>query len=128
MNLEPGPGSTVWTQPGGLLSTFASLAFALCSFTAALLTTYAAPRCGTYVVRSGTSSAFAIAQLSKGRARLAEALQDGLSAHPFSESLVNYFVRSSFDLCDIAAALSSGLAAGVARRLMLLQPGVIHAT
>lgn len=115
-------------QPDLLLSAFASLACALCSFTAPLLTSYAALRCGTYMARPRTFLAFAFAQLPKGSARLAEVLQGGLSARPFSETLVTYFVRGSFDLCDIAAALSSGLLAGGARRLMPLQRGVIHAT
>ena len=120
-------GSNVFGMLGGWLPSFVHT-FAFSLFTAAALPIRSVPRYGTCVAWFAVNTAFEVGQHPQVSARLAEALQGGLGALPFSRSLSNYFVHGTFDPGDIVAALLGALTAGLVLLLMHPRRKVNHAT
>jgi len=91
--------------------------FAFGLFSAAVLPPRAGPRYGACVVWCAVNVAFELGQHPWVREPLAEALQSAAWT-PLARPLANYFLRGTFDVGDIAAAVLGGSAAAVLLRLM----------
>ncbi len=96
--------------------------FAFSLFTAAALPSRRMPRYGACVAWCAVNVAFEIGQHPQVRQHLAAFLEAALGRTPIVRSLANYFLRGTFDLGDIAAALLAAFAAAVV--LGLLDRGV----
>jgi hypothetical protein len=90
--------------------------FAFSLFTAAALRPRSTPRYGVCAAWCAVNIAFEIGQHALLARHLAELLYGTLGYTSLARSLANYFVRGTFDIGDIAAALLGAVAAaGVMR-------------
>lgn len=110
-------GSQVFSAPGQWLPSFVH-PFAFSLFTAAALPPSAAPRDGVCATWCAVNVAFELGQHQQLSARLAEALQAGFGQGALARSLANYFVRGTFDVGDLVAAVLGAMAAAGVLRLM----------
>ena len=106
---------------GQWLPSFAhTLGFSL--FTAAALGPVAAPRHGACAAWCFINVAFEFEQHAQFKTHLADAVQGGWGSTPWSRPLAQYFLRGTFDMADVAAAVAGALAAAAV--LSLLHPDV----
>ena len=110
-------GSNVFGALGGWLPSFVHT-FAFSLFTAAVLPQRSVPRYGACVAWFAVNVAFEVGQHPLVSVRLAEVLEGGLGGMPLTRPLVNYFVRGTFDVGDLAAALVGAVTAGVVLRML----------
>jgi hypothetical protein len=102
---------------GGWLPTFVhALAFSL--FSAAVLPPAPRPAYWACALWGGVDVAFEFGQHPLASAPLAETLQAAFGSLQPAHWLANYFVRGTFDVGDLAAAVSGSLAAALALRWM----------
>lgn len=106
-------GRNLFGGLGQWLSSFVH-PFAFSLFTAASLPSRSAWRYGACAAWCAMNVAFEVGQHPHVSARLAEVLQASLGQSSLTRTLTNYFLRGSFDVGDIVAAVvGSMVAAGV---------------
>lgn len=119
-------GRNVFGPVGGCLPSFVHT-FSFSLFTAAVLPQRFAPAYGACAAWFVVNAVFELGQHPLVSARLADVLKGDPGGLPLTRPLANYFVRGTFDPGDIVAALLGALAAGVALRIMQLDPKENHA-
>jgi hypothetical protein len=119
-------GSRVFGVIGQWLPSFVH-PFAFSLFTAAALAPRVGPRYEACVAWGAVNIAFELGQHPLLSGRVAEALQDALGRTPLTRSIANYFLRGTFDIGDIVAALAGALAAAVVLYLLHPRPEPEHA-
>jgi hypothetical protein len=92
--------------------------FAFSLLTAATLPARSVWQYGACAVWGAVNVAFEIGQHPQVSARLAEGLQAGFGDTMLTRALANYFLRGTFDVGDIAAAVLGALAAAAVLRLV----------
>jgi hypothetical protein len=102
--------------------------FAFSLFTAAALPPSAAPRYGACATWCAVNVAFELGQHPQLSGRLAEALRAGFGQNALARSLAGYFVRGTFDVGDLVAAVLGAMAAAGVLRLMHCVPEDDHAS
>ena len=112
-------GSPVFGVVGQWLPSFVH-PFAFSLFTAAALAPRPRPRYDACIGWGAVNIAFEFGQHPLLSGRIAEALQDTLGRTALTRSIANYFLRGTFDVADVLAALAGALAAAVVLRQ--LQP------
>ena len=85
--------------------------FAFSLFTAAALPPRSASRYGACAAWCAVNVAFELGQHPRVSARLAEALQGSFAQTALTRPLANYFLRGTFDVGDIVAAVIGAFAA-----------------
>ena len=93
--------------------------FAFSLFTVALLPRHTRWRVGACLAWGGVNVLFEIGQHPQLSGPLAQLLQSGLGEGRVSAALAGYFLRGTFDLGDIAAAVLGAVAAMALMRLRL---------
>lgn len=119
-------GSQLFGVLGQWLPSFVHT-FAFSLFTAAALAPGSTPRYGACVAWCAVNIAFELGQHPQISARLAEALHGSFGDAPAARALARYFVRGTFDVGDIAAAIVGALAAAALMRLIQAHPERHHA-
>ena len=107
------------TMGGWLPSLAHTFCFSL--FTAAALGPVAGPRHGACAAWSFINVAFEFGQHAQLKAHLADAVQGGWGSMPWARPLAQYFLRGTFDIADVAAAVAGAIAAAAV--LSLVQAG-----
>ena len=108
-------GSNLFGALGPWLPSFVH-PFAFSLFTAAALPSRSAWRHGACAAWCAVNVAFEVGQHPNVSARLAEGLRANLGPSSVSRTLADYFLRGTFDLGDIVAAVIGAIvAAGVLR-------------
>jgi hypothetical protein len=92
--------------------------FSFSLFTAAALPSCSVPRYGACAVWCAVNVAFEVGQHPRVSAHVTEALQGTFGRNPLTRPLANYFLRGTFDVGDIVAAIVGALAAAGVLRLM----------
>lgn len=110
-------GAIAFGAVGGCLPTLAHT-FAFSLFTAAALPRRSSPPYGACVTWFALNAAFEVGQHPQVSLRLAALLERDDLAGPLSSALANYFVRGTFDVRDIGAALIGAVLAGATLRAM----------
>ena len=110
-------GSHWFGALGDSLPSFAH-PFAFSLFTAAALPLRRAWCYGACAAWAAVNVAFEVGQHAQVSVRLAEALLASLGQTPLTQALANYFVRGTFDVDDIVAAMVGALAAAAVLHLM----------
>jgi hypothetical protein len=119
-------GSPVFGVVGQWLPSFVH-PFAFSLFTAAALAPRARPRYDACVAWGAVNVAFEFGQHPLLSGRLAEALQDTLGQTALTRAVANYFLRGTFDVGDVLAALAGALAAAVVLHQLQPRPEPEHA-
>jgi len=119
-------GSPMFGVIGQWLPSFAH-PFAFSLFTAAALKPRARPRYDACIAWGAINVAFEFGQHPLLSGRLSEALQDTLGRTAPVRAVANYFVRGTFDVGDVLAALAGALAAGVVLHQLQPRPEPEHA-
>ena len=110
-------GSHLFGAIGQSLPSFAHT-FAFSLFTAAALPPCSRAAYPACVAWCAVNIAFEVGQHERFSAHLAEMLQGSLGALPMSRPLANYFLRGTFDVGDIVAAVAGALLAAAVLRLL----------
>jgi hypothetical protein len=110
-------GSSVFGAIGQWLPSFVHL-FSFALFTAAAVPPRLSPAYGACVAWCAVSIAFEVGQHPHLNAHLAEAIWGAFGQTPLTRFVANYFLRGTFDVGDIVAAMLGALAAAVVLRLM----------
>jgi len=119
-------GINVFGAIGQWLPSFVHpLAFAL--FTAAALPQRSSPAYGACVAWCAVNIAFEVGQHPHLNAHLPEAIRGVFGQTPLTRFVANYFLRGTFDVGDIVAAILGALAAAVVLRLMHCSLETSHA-
>ena len=85
--------------------------FSFSLFTATALGLGPVPRCGACAAWCLVNVAFEFGQHTQLKAHWADALQGGWAAAPGAWPLFQYFLRGTFDVADVAAAVAGAVAA-----------------
>jgi len=109
-------GSHLFGAFGQSLPSFAHT-FAFSLFTAAALPPCSRAAYPACLAWCAVNVAFELGQHERFSAHLAEMLQGNLSALPMNRPLANYFLRGTFDVGDIVAAVAGALLAAAVLRL-----------
>ena len=88
--------------------------FSFSLFTATALGPGSVPRHGACASWCLVNVAFEFGQHAQLKAHWADALQGGWAATPWVRPLAQYFLRGTFDVADVAAALTGAMAAAAA--------------
>jgi hypothetical protein len=119
-------GSNVFGAIGQWLPSFVHpLSFAL--FTGATLPPRSSPAYGACVAWCAVNIAFEVGQHPHVKAHLAEAIRGAFGQTPLTRFVASYFLRGTFDVGDIVAAILGALAAAVVLRLMHCSLEASHA-
>ena len=110
-------GYNLFGMLGGWLPSFVHT-FTFSLFTVAVLPERSEPRYGVCFAWFAVNAAFEVGQHPQLSRHLEVFLKGNLELLPLTRALANYFVRGTFDLGDIAAALVGALAAGFVLRLI----------
>ena len=102
--------------------------FAFSLFTAAALPSRATPRYAACVAWCAVNVAFEVGQHRQISAHLATVVHDFFGQSSPARALANYFVRGTFDIGDIVAAVLGALAAAAVLRLAQSIMEKSHAT
>ena len=116
-NVDTLSGRHLFGAVGGWLPSFVH-PFAFSLFTAAVLQPALRPAYWACAVWGCVNVAFELGQHPLVSAPLAETLQAVFGGLPPAHWLASYFVRGTFDVGDLAAAVSGSLAAALALRWM----------
>jgi hypothetical protein len=107
----PALAASHWFGVAGQWLPSALHAFAFSLFTAAALPPGGASRYGACLAWCAVNVAFEFGRYPLVGAPLAQALQSAFGHGPVSDALAGYFLRGTFDVGDIAAAVVGALAA-----------------
>jgi hypothetical protein len=110
-------GSSVFGAIGQWLPSFVH-PFSFALFTAAALPPRSSPAYGACVAWCAVNIAFEVGQHPHVSAHLAEAIRGGFGQTPLTRFVANFFLRGTFDVGDVFAAMLGALAAAVVLRLM----------